>query len=121
MKKIFIMSLLYLFSISLFAASEKYWNGVVVFPSKSVNLMIPAGMHEKDMKLSCDAEIVNYKANDKIAIKIYGSPVILYQEKTHIFFKHVHLFGEPAIWPIGIINLDDTAIIRFIDCKSSYY
>ena len=123
MKKVIsiVLAVMCVSSACAFAGSDKDWQGGVARPKQSMYLTVPAYMHDNDMILSCDAAILEEAIpGEVIPIKVNGTPVMLRQKITHLWFSHTHIFGEPAQYSIGIINLDDTASVRFINCKSSW-
>jgi hypothetical protein len=123
MNKLLTISILclYLYSCCSYADSTKRFAGITVLANQSVNLMVPRGLHETGMILRCDVEVMNFKDDDKIAMQIDNLRLIISKPIFTMSFKHIHLFGEASEWPIRIKNYDDTAIVKFDNCTSSYY
>jgi hypothetical protein len=103
------------------------WEGTSVYPNSSTYLRVPKGLHENGMILSCDIENKNFDKDDLAVIRISdGGPeysLILYTPLIKDYkFNHKHNpLMEYDYFKIGVRNLDDKAIIKFYNCKSSYY
>lgn len=127
MKKLFLLLSSMCLISSANADSSMHWskqNEYIKLNALSIiTLHVPEKMHGKETFLICqaDSEFVSERGRDYIALRVNGKINILTSNRNEIVFPHEHQETEVGEVEIKIENLDNSRIVYFHNCISSYY